>query len=400
MLHLMSVRAAAALLALLGLTACAEADRDAAAVDDDGHVVTIEHTYEPAPSGPLYTEGALSEVVVTDAAGSSRTLRGDFDAPIVFEGLEPGDYVVQPGLRPCSGNCEASLDPRTDTCSVAISVPAVRTVRVRYVPTQPCRATADEAAEEPANERSASGGPFVLQDPGPRTGPDRRGWDSARTDGADAILVSFIGPKAGRGPCQADYEGSARLDGEAVVVDVRQLPSEAPPSATADGAVFGCTLEGYTRTVRVVSPVPLKGRRVIDARTGQPGALLDGGALPRPASVPPGSEPEPQEGGTGGDEPVWQSIYRSGPDDPILGIYWAAPGWAEERTGEVVARTQVRGQPAAVHEQRDGDLVVIREIAWTEAGGSVVVQSLLTRVDAKKPVLTAEELIVFAQSFR
>lgn len=105
-----------------------------------GHSLIIEHDYQVPPGGGGYTEGALSEVVVTVSTGASKTVRGRIESSLTVDGLSPGTYKVEPGLRPCSGNCDDKLDPRTDACEVTITIPQAKVVRVRFVATEGCQA--------------------------------------------------------------------------------------------------------------------------------------------------------------------------------------------------------------------------------------------------------------------
>lgn len=138
----MTMRAYGAVaLAAIAVVSCGDGDESRLRTDP-GHSLVIETTYEAGPTGALYDEGALSEVIFTDVEGASRTERGPTDSPLTVRGLPPGTYRVEPGLRPCSGNCENRLDARTDTCEVVVTVPAVRVIRVRYVATEACQASA------------------------------------------------------------------------------------------------------------------------------------------------------------------------------------------------------------------------------------------------------------------
>jgi hypothetical protein len=100
--------------------------------------LTIESTVLPSRGGGFYTEGALVEVTLRSAGGHRiATKRAEEGRPIVFRGLDPGRYTVEPGLRPCDGNC-GLLDPRTDTCTDQVDVPGTRVLTVRFVTLQGC----------------------------------------------------------------------------------------------------------------------------------------------------------------------------------------------------------------------------------------------------------------------
>lgn len=94
----------------------------------------------PPGRGAVYTEGARSEIILTGPEGSAQTLQGMQDATFTAL-LAPGRYLVQPGLRPCSGHCSQRLAARTATCEAVVEVPATRQLSVRYVVNQGCTIT-------------------------------------------------------------------------------------------------------------------------------------------------------------------------------------------------------------------------------------------------------------------
>jgi hypothetical protein len=107
-----------------------------------GHTgsVVVGSVQEPAADGGIFTEGALVEVRLRDASGAVvDTERGN--SQLRFDLLSSGAYTVEPGLRPCDGNC-GYLDPRVAECASPVTVGAT-TVRLRVVfhGRQPCVVT-------------------------------------------------------------------------------------------------------------------------------------------------------------------------------------------------------------------------------------------------------------------
>lgn len=98
----------------------------------------VTQVFDSGPKGILFTEGALGEVFLIDARGVEQVKRAPTNASIEFSGLAAGRYVVRPGLRPCSGNCE-HLDARLGACEATATVGgSTTTIRVRYRPEEPC----------------------------------------------------------------------------------------------------------------------------------------------------------------------------------------------------------------------------------------------------------------------
>lgn len=231
-------------------------------------------------------------------------------------------------------------------------------------------------------------GPFVLQDPDVgEQAPADRTWESARTDGEQALLLAFLGSEAGDGACQAEYRGTARVVGDDVVVDVEVLRSGAADEV--------CPAIGYDRTVRVELPEPLAGRTVVDARTGRPGALLDGATLLNPPEPPDGYAFDAEAGGfTAG--PSWSVRYAKPDRGPTLVVSQGADdGALLEDIGALVERVDVRGHEAVVLSQ--GSAI---RVAWRERGGVVVVQEMLTFGQDASVLMTADELVAFARTLR
>jgi hypothetical protein len=88
-----------------------------------------------APGGPVYIEGALPQVVVRQSDGSVAAWHRA--QPLVTDefplsDLEPGDYVLHAGLRPCDANCD-NLDPPTNTCRTPLHLfPGPWTVQITF----------------------------------------------------------------------------------------------------------------------------------------------------------------------------------------------------------------------------------------------------------------------------
>ena len=257
----------------------------------------------------------------------------------------------------------------------------------------PSASPSPEPAPPPSADR-----PFVLQDADvSETRGHERTWDSARTDGERAVLVSFVGAEAGQEPCQAEYEGKAVLQGDAFHLSVTTAPR--PPDAAPLPSEVVCHLVGYTRTVRVELPEPLAGRPVVDAKTGRPGPLLDGGALLHLPALPEGHRLDESGGLAAG--PVWSHVYRTDDDRaPVLHVVHSADhGRPLDAHRILVERVTARSQEAVVSEQRDGERVVTREVTWRERGGIVSVIHQQTHLESPE-LLPVDDLVELARSLR
>jgi hypothetical protein len=92
--------------------------------------------------GPMYIEGALAQIVLRDEGGAVVDRATKWPGkPIVFDGLEPGSYSLEPALRPCDGNC-GYLDPPTDSCRRMLTVDADLTLTVRFSVGHACEVVA------------------------------------------------------------------------------------------------------------------------------------------------------------------------------------------------------------------------------------------------------------------
>ena len=102
-------------------------------------LIEVTTTYRPGRLGPVYREGAMVEVILRDADGKQVDVQTQRpEAPLVFTGLTPGTYILEPGLRPCDGNC-GYLDPRLDTCTRRLDVDGRVEVKVDFIIGSACR---------------------------------------------------------------------------------------------------------------------------------------------------------------------------------------------------------------------------------------------------------------------
>jgi hypothetical protein len=109
-----------------------------AVVQETPATLTVATSLSSTRDGGMYIEGALAHIVLRDADGNV------FDAgtkwpgeKFVFDGLEPGTYVLEPALRPCDGNC-GYLDPPTDSCRDMLTIDGDMSVRVEFTVGDPC----------------------------------------------------------------------------------------------------------------------------------------------------------------------------------------------------------------------------------------------------------------------
>ncbi len=100
--------------------------------------VTVTTEQRHSPRGPVFTEGALPQVELVDAAGHRYTVDPDSHDTFTFSGLEPGTYRLEGALRPCDGNC-GYLDPPTGKCQEMLTVDGDREVHVTFIAKKPCR---------------------------------------------------------------------------------------------------------------------------------------------------------------------------------------------------------------------------------------------------------------------
>ena len=127
----------AGLLVLLALAGCGGQSAVGETTAPSGSVV-VTNDFRPGEDGKMYVEGAEIEVVLRDAAGHEVATKTG-DRRIRFDGLAPGEYTLEPALRPCDGSCD-QLDPRTDECSGTDQVGHdTLGVRVEYHVGEPCR---------------------------------------------------------------------------------------------------------------------------------------------------------------------------------------------------------------------------------------------------------------------
>lgn len=166
-----------------------------------------------------------------------------------------------------------------------------------------CGAPAGGDALSPSSPTPQSPGPLVLQTPPTDvSGP----FYTARTDGPEALVVTFVGAPEGDGPCNvAEYVGRLEPAGDdlRLVVEARHT-GEQPDGSTA------CTAIGAHRQLRVELDEPLAGRRVVDEQ-GHLLSLVDGDQLLRFSELPSGWTEGPEGQNVGG--PVAWSLSLHGP---------------------------------------------------------------------------------------
>jgi hypothetical protein len=103
-----------------------------------GHIA-VTTSYRLGRLGPVYREGAMVEVILRDVDGKKVDVQTQRPkAPLEFTDLKPGTYVLEPGLRPCDGNC-GYLDPRVDTCTRTLEVQGHVKVKVDFIIGFECR---------------------------------------------------------------------------------------------------------------------------------------------------------------------------------------------------------------------------------------------------------------------
>jgi hypothetical protein len=125
-------------------------------------------------------------------------------------------------------------------------------------------------------------------------GQDRKGpalvragtvhWQGARLEGdGRRLVVSFIGgapPGAKLGPCSPLYKGEAVATNDAVTVTVSAWTTSQP-------GTVACADIGYSRSLTVTLPEPLRGRRLVDGATGRTMPVVDT-VLRQPSYLPAG----------------------------------------------------------------------------------------------------------------
>jgi hypothetical protein len=100
--------------------------------------MVVSGVHKPGPNGAPYIEGAVADLILRDASGQE-VGRESGNGLLRFEDLAPGQYTIEPAVRPCEGNC-GYLDPRIDQCSDFVQVgKGVVRLRVVYRVGLPCR---------------------------------------------------------------------------------------------------------------------------------------------------------------------------------------------------------------------------------------------------------------------
>jgi hypothetical protein len=102
-------------------------------------LIAVTTSYRLGRLGPVYREGVMVEVILRDAGGRKVDVQTQRpEVPLVFTDLEPGTYILEPGLRPCDGNC-GYLDARVDTCTRRLDVDGPVKVKVDFIIGSECR---------------------------------------------------------------------------------------------------------------------------------------------------------------------------------------------------------------------------------------------------------------------
>ncbi len=130
-------RAALATLIFSSLAACGQSSATEGTAEHNGSIV-VTSVQKPGDQGRRYIEGAVTHVILRDPSGQQITPAAG-DGPLRFTNLPPGEYKIEPALRPCSGSCDF-LDPRRDSCSAVVQVDTgmVR-LHVVYRVSEPCQ---------------------------------------------------------------------------------------------------------------------------------------------------------------------------------------------------------------------------------------------------------------------
>lgn len=189
-------------------------------------------------------------------------------------------------------------------------------------------------------------------------------WDGARLDG-DRLTLYFTGARPARAgdPCSRAYEAVAEPTEDTMVVTVRAFAAApAPPDQ-------GCEAVGYSRSVTVNLPEPLRGRTVVDGATGQHKTISDAARLLTPSWLPAGYHFSTESAESGTDtyyhEQVWAQedpsqtrllVEQGGESVDELGT----PGFEPI----VLDRPTIRGSPATVWKSEGFDDLVC--VSWIE----------------------------------
>ena len=100
--------------------------------------MTVQSTITAGPHGPRFTEGAVPEIRLVAADGTTVSPAHDHRATAVFGSLAPGRYRLEATLRPCDGNC-GYLDGPTASCAATVRVPGKGTISVTWRDGRGCR---------------------------------------------------------------------------------------------------------------------------------------------------------------------------------------------------------------------------------------------------------------------
>lgn len=121
----------------LGLLAISCAKAGAAPPSPEGRGLLVV-TQATATDGPMYIEGYVPFVTVTQGERKVFSHRMPFDQPFTHE-LPSGEYTLNFAVRPCDGNC-GNLDPQAEACSAPFAVAPDQTVKAHAIerPGQGC----------------------------------------------------------------------------------------------------------------------------------------------------------------------------------------------------------------------------------------------------------------------
>jgi hypothetical protein len=183
-------------------------------------------------------------------------------------------------------------------------------------------------------------------------------WDGARRDG-DRLTLYFTGarPLQADDPCSRAYEAVAEPTDDTMVLTVRPVAgSPLPPGQ-------GCEDIGYSRSVTVDLPAPLRSRPIIDGASGERRSISDVAQLLTPSWLPAGyhfsweyveSDLDIQEWVMDGNPNVRLLVEQGGADEV------GRPGLDPV----VLDRPTVRGVPATVWKTKGFDDLVC--VSWAE----------------------------------
>ena len=207
-------------------------------------------------------------------------------------------------------------------------------------------------------------------------GPGRRYQDGTSSIMAarvhdESVVVTFTGgkPLAVSELCGDDYEATVEESDTTVTVTVQRYRLRPQPPFSS----YGCTMEGYARTVSTELDGPLGDRDLIDGTTGD---LVDVRRTPVwGATWLPAGWSRQDESGFSSDQ--WSLRYgpEPSPGGPFVSV----------TTDDSGRPPTVRGASEAVSVRgTDGTLYtddVVRSVVWTENGETITVGGTLSTDD-------------------